>query len=113
MQSPSFSFQAEDGIRAYKVTGVQTCALPISRGGRQGTLEQGACPDLAPTGARGLSGRVCPGVDAKRRQRWQLFPQSVDDEIGRASGRARGRRRARGGAQTTKTTERARDRYGD
>src|SRR5205807_3185482 len=24
-------FQAEDGIRAYKVTGVQTCALPISR----------------------------------------------------------------------------------
>src|SRR6266446_6970090 len=25
-----FFFQAEDGIRAYKVTGVQTCALPIS-----------------------------------------------------------------------------------
>src|SRR2546426_8901537 len=25
-----FVFQAEDGIRAYKVTGVQTCALPIS-----------------------------------------------------------------------------------
>src|SRR2546426_8463356 len=27
----SFFFQAEDGIRDYKVTGVQTCALPISR----------------------------------------------------------------------------------
>src|SRR5688500_20317535 len=26
----SFSSQAEDGIRDYKVTGVQTCALPIS-----------------------------------------------------------------------------------
>src|SRR3989454_10032416 len=26
-----FFFQAEDGIRDYKVTGVQTCALPISR----------------------------------------------------------------------------------
>src|SRR5256885_10567183 len=25
----SFFFQAEDGIRDYKVTGVQTCALPI------------------------------------------------------------------------------------
>src|SRR6478735_10847751 len=25
----SFFFPAEDGIRAYKVTGVQTCALPI------------------------------------------------------------------------------------
>src|SRR5688500_20171343 len=26
-----FFFQAEDGIRDYKVTGVQTCALPILR----------------------------------------------------------------------------------
>src|SRR5256885_13447252 len=29
-----FFFQAEDGIRDYKVTGVQTCALPISPGPR-------------------------------------------------------------------------------
>src|ERR1039457_1187362 len=29
---PSF-FQAEDGIRYYKVTGVQTCALPIYQSG--------------------------------------------------------------------------------
>src|SRR5256885_12893419 len=28
-----FFFQAEDGIRDYKVTGVQTCALPIWRHG--------------------------------------------------------------------------------
>src|SRR3989449_5064929 len=28
-----FFFQAEDGIRDVAVTGVQTCALPISRGG--------------------------------------------------------------------------------
>src|SRR2546426_8083800 len=28
-----FFFQAEDGIRDYKVTGVQTCALPIWAGG--------------------------------------------------------------------------------
>src|SRR5256885_8106829 len=28
-----FFFQAEDGIRDYKVTGVQTCALPISQEG--------------------------------------------------------------------------------
>ena len=26
-----FFFQAEDGIRDYKVTGVQTCALPICK----------------------------------------------------------------------------------
>src|SRR5256885_12649746 len=30
--SSFFFFQAEDGIRDYKVTGVQTCALPISLG---------------------------------------------------------------------------------
>src|SRR5688500_19408031 len=30
MDSYFFFFQAEDGIRDYKVTGVQTCALPIS-----------------------------------------------------------------------------------
>src|SRR5690625_738409 len=30
--SPSVSFQAEDGIRAGHVTGVQTCALPICAG---------------------------------------------------------------------------------
>src|SRR5688500_20360057 len=55
-----FFFQAEDGIRDYKVTGVQTCALPILAAHRareavevaiQGALElargQGAIP-LAP-----------------------------------------------------------------
>src|SRR5256885_13252733 len=30
-----FFFQAEDGIRDYKVTGVQTCALPICGGQAQ------------------------------------------------------------------------------
>src|SRR5215213_11128896 len=32
-----FFFQAEDGIRDWSVTGVQTCALPISHLQRQGT----------------------------------------------------------------------------
>src|SRR3989454_8501820 len=36
-----FFFQAEDGIRDYKVTGVQTCALPIY-------LFEGEIFDLAP-----------------------------------------------------------------
>src|SRR5438034_11556200 len=31
-----FFFQAEDGIRDHCVTGVQTCALPISHAGRGG-----------------------------------------------------------------------------
>src|SRR5690625_5456616 len=48
----SFFFQAEDGIRDGHVTGVQTCALPISRGnviaalaGPQAVDERGTrCP---------------------------------------------------------------------
>src|SRR5256885_7671083 len=44
-----FFFQAEDGIRDYKVTGVQTCALPISR-------ESDCFPLVTPTGlADGLA----------------------------------------------------------
>src|SRR5437867_5436004 len=47
----SFFFQAEDGIRDRTVTGVQTCALPISRpaavgGGRAG--DRGLCRPLRP-----------------------------------------------------------------
>src|SRR5256885_13493391 len=46
-----FFFQAEDGIRDYKVTGVQTCALPIS-----------AAPTItrtAGTGAFSITGGTC------------------------------------------------------
>ena len=47
-----FFFQAEDGIRDTSVTGVQTCALPIS--GR---------PPLAPTGWSWFIGGVSPPPD--------------------------------------------------
>src|SRR2546426_9021974 len=45
-----FFFQAEDGIRDYKVTGVQTCALPISR------APPGAPPSAARAAAEGEVG---------------------------------------------------------
>src|SRR5256885_3519705 len=35
-----FFFQAEDGIRDYKVTGVQTCALPIYGRPARGALHR-------------------------------------------------------------------------
>src|SRR3712207_8430856 len=64
-----FFFQAEDGIRDIGVTGVQTCALPIStrsahrradRGGRgAGALRR----DLAAAGARA---RACDRVARPR-----------------------------------------------
>src|SRR5688500_20268699 len=41
-----FFFQAEDGIRDYKVTGVQTCALPIyERWGKHNPLNIGISGD--------------------------------------------------------------------
>src|SRR5690625_7645605 len=40
--STAFCFQAEDGIRDGHVTGVQTCALPISLTGRTPAKEQDA-----------------------------------------------------------------------
>src|SRR5438876_7214569 len=45
---PSFFFQAEDGIRDGRVTGVQTCALPIS-------FELGIDELLRGTAARALT----------------------------------------------------------
>src|SRR2546421_4783093 len=47
-----FFFQAEDGIRDLIVTGVQTCALPISRYFR--------CPDCADGGGGAALARADP-----------------------------------------------------
>src|SRR6266850_3058182 len=45
-----FFFQAEDGIRDYKVTGVQTCALPICIAPK--AAEYGAITSEAPVNCR-------------------------------------------------------------
>src|SRR5256885_15631199 len=72
-------FQAEDGIRDYKVTGVQTCALPISGGVEwAGPLAAGLRANLGlRVASRGLL-RLGEGEG-------RTFP-----EIGRAAGRGRG-----------------------
>src|SRR5437773_11421527 len=50
-----FFFQAEDGIRDRDVTGVQTCALPIS-------LRQAAGAQLAPFSCEDALRRDCAGA---------------------------------------------------
>src|SRR5205807_4955231 len=60
-----FFFQAEDGIRDYKVTGVQTCALPISPvlDGFQLFLDKSSPPSEVPardTNQRPLRGPGLP-----------------------------------------------------
>src|SRR5437867_258486 len=82
-----FFFQAEDGIRDRTVTGVQTCALPICRGGRGSHAVGASAPGtrgdprgLGRAGAR--SARAGPGGGNPPRA-------GQSREIGRASCRER------------------------
>src|SRR5437762_10550002 len=72
-----FFFQAEDGIRDTSVTGVQTCALPISRRGRRGLRARLPC-----LGARRLA---CPrGNDVPLGARRGACRASVARAVGNA-----------------------------
>src|SRR2546430_6395699 len=87
-----FFFQAEDGIRDLTVTGVQTCALPISTASVAHS-SAGGSPALRParTGGTGL-GRTAAGRgvgDAGRRGARPLPPLRGPGQIGRASCRER------------------------
>src|SRR2546426_3569096 len=61
VQTCAFFFQAEDGIRDYKVTGVQTCALPIYASARQ---PGGAVPRGGGQPARRTRGPRAFGMNA-------------------------------------------------
>src|SRR5690606_41091638 len=101
-----FFFQAEDGIRDFHVTGVQTCALPIFR---SVTLRM---RDLMEEWkAVGFAGRehddalwrrfqAARDTFGERRKVW--FEENADrkQEIGRASCRERGWNSGVGGALT-------------
>src|SRR5690606_39681480 len=56
-----FFFQAEDGIRDFHVTGVQTCALPISVGYATNSLPCSDCARIA-YWPRLTSRAMAPGV---------------------------------------------------
>src|SRR5207342_3908331 len=69
-----FFFQAEDGIRDFHVTGVQTCAIPISRaaGARTADGLRGARPAVAAVrlgGAPGRAGQEARPEGGRRRGR--------------------------------------------
>src|SRR5690606_40802316 len=85
-----FFFQAEDGIRDFHVTGVQTCALPISfRSASDGVNNE---PGLGwPIGQGGGQVPVRGGVEAVARSRSGIDTPGdpVRYEIGRASCRER------------------------
>src|SRR5690606_40159904 len=80
-----FFFQAEDGIRDFHVTGVQTCALPIwatiCRTSRSWSWSASTKACSPPTSAAARSSRNC----------WCRWPAApvAPTEIGRASCRER------------------------
>src|SRR5437868_9928472 len=69
-----FFFQAEDGIRDRNVTGVQTCALPISRVVGKHTLV------LADDAS---AHQACPGLDAGARYRASAIEHTDDHAVTR------------------------------
>src|SRR5688572_33428635 len=78
-----FFFQAEDGIRDLTVTGVQTCALPISHRSRRGLA-------LAPAGDRPCAGAALRNRRphrgrqvAQRSLRGRRRPRSEERRVGK------------------------------
>src|SRR5690606_1234035 len=65
-----FFFQAEDGIRAFHVTGVQTCALPICGG-------VGLRQRRLPPGGRGGGAAAGAGPSARTDHEAPLHPLAV------------------------------------
>src|SRR5256885_2938238 len=78
-----FFFQAEDGIRDYKVTGVQTCALPIC-----------SCTNCGSSEHEPVDATVQPGAEPR------LLPERAGDRavenIGDPAGEQDGEQRRRG-----------------
>src|SRR5256885_15385454 len=98
-----FFFQAEDGIRDYKVTGVQTCALPISSAWAR---RSGRVPGLHAAGTGGRGGR-----GTRRPLRRELLghgQRGHAGQIGRGAGRGRGEISGGGGSFKKKKKKRRR-----
>src|SRR5690606_40300559 len=100
-----FFFQAEDGIRDFHVTGVQTCALPISLAELSAALHSKAISSVELTehylariqqldGAINSFITVTPELALEQAR--AADARLADGKIGRASCRERGQRQGRG-----------------
>src|SRR5256885_12686898 len=83
-----FFFQAEDGIRDYKVTGVQTCALPICKPqvAYKETLTRPAEGEMKyakQTGGRGQYGHVKIRVFPGEPGTGYIFERSEERRVGK------------------------------
>src|SRR5258706_2767098 len=89
-----FFFQAEDGIRDWSVTGVQTCALPISHGwsalARRLRSASARSAREASGGELYASRRLWPHADRVAGAAPEVGAEQRCHQIGRASCRERG-----------------------
>src|SRR5688572_31291436 len=83
-----FFFQAEDGIRDLTVTGVQTCALPISGAFILTLLVLPTVIIAAREGIRAVPGSIREGAYALGATKWQVvwrqvLPRSEERRVGK------------------------------
>src|SRR5262249_57039920 len=100
-----FFFQAEDGIRDWSVTGVQTCALPIWSGAAPPPCPPASVPTQNGSGIWAEVNRSSPCATRARRSAARLTAACASG--GRGSGERRGGEegRARGGPRRGKKEE--------
>src|SRR5258708_14338847 len=85
-----FFFQAEDGIRDDLVTGVQTCALPISQRSKSAMRDSASGLDAGPRSAATAASSSAPSKRGAAAANGNPISDSVTRrEIGRASCRER------------------------
>src|SRR5256885_3048416 len=91
VQVHSFFFQAEDGIRDYKVTGVQTCALPILQVTRQtraaARVRAGDDQDRAHSPIAISATFACPWLCSARAARQARTPVRQHSTMRRSAGK--------------------------
>src|SRR5690606_40719743 len=75
-----FFFQAEDGIRDFHVTGVQTCALPISLDGETAELISGIFTEVVCAPDADADARA---VFAKKKNLRLLLTRSEERRVGK------------------------------
>src|SRR5438093_11857856 len=95
-----FFFQAEDGIRDWSVTGVQTCALPISRKAAGDSATSKSVTVISPPSQTGKVnvGRGRKGNRARRARTAGLYTRSEERRVGKEC-------RSRGSADDEKKKE--------
>src|SRR5205807_7480610 len=106
-----FFFQAEDGIRDYKVTGVQTCALPISKTEKHDLSYQDGFFTTCFQSCHSFQKRMASG--SWDEEGWRARVKYMRDtmmageraQIGRASGRGRVEIAGAGGGVRRKGSE--------